>query len=313
MVAQSKGLYTARNYRTYVAPKRPWQVEAGEISATVTHREMRAEQNAFGKERGWYLGLDLSAGRGPWRLISVDARNHEGVRVRNYNADAEAIDGERHVDLEISAPNTVRVPPNREPVTIAVTYQRGSEIRTQEMDVDYRVLVGETLPIDPSNDARPNAEFAERNMGDPTIERLIRRARIFPRGTLSQEISRLKRWLHYSIETDFVIPPITEGEGPERDYSGFTGSNNLTPTETVRYGGMCQNWTALTAAYLARRGFEVWVALDPGHAWTIARDLDGMRVYVDFALPNVIPEASAGTTPLSQERVYYPPRSRTGD
>ena len=259
------------NIRTWRLATRPWNVESGELSATIKQTNV---QQDVPRKNTWGLGIELNVPN-QWRLLSVSSSTRD-ARVTAIRPDAVATAGSRQIEVRVSADGFAPKGKDRVPVTLAIEYECGGKVTRRQIDVDYSYLVGDTLFFNNAAGtvSQQAARLVKRNLDDPLIERLIKRARAFPVGTVEEEMKRLTRWLDYDFQYDpnmALANRSNEGE----DYV-------LSPTETARYGGDCEDWNMLAGAYLVRRGFRFAVAYMFGHVHGIAIDKDGQEVAVDY-------------------------------
>jgi hypothetical protein len=181
------------------------------------------------------------------------------VRLKDSQATLTPLTTDAKYQLDFVAPWRCSITNPREEIKIEVRYQLKGKTFTEMLSVDERCVMGDVW--DPS--AQNLADIAYRYLQDPMIQRLLERASSRPRGTVEQEAQRLKKMIGFNSETGSLVPdPLATGEGiAHGDYYA------LSPTETYRYGGDCEDWTILEGAYFYGRGFSTSVDLRVGHVW----------------------------------------------
>ena len=253
------------NLRAGREPQKPWIVEAADLSATV-HAKTLSRSLAGAK---WRLKIDLDVPGQNWQLLSAASPSQDVVSSA-VPTDETPASGPQRVELEVSAPSFCSTKIEREPVILSVDYmnEKGLPI-TVSLEVDHRCLLGDIVDRE---DASTYAAMAKKYRSDPAIQRLLSRAKPYPLGSVREEAARLKEWAGYS----YAKPPNDDVKGwHKRAYK-------LSPTETIRLGGRCTDWSVVIAAYLAGRGFDPSIAYTPGHVWVQVADRNGELVIVDF-------------------------------
>ena len=271
------------NLRTSREPKKPWLVESGDFSARVKATTLNRSLGAV----RWRLDVDLNLPGRSWQFIAASSSTPDVV-IRSVPDNTVPGYGSRRVTLDVSAPTFCSTAVEREPVILSVDYADGSGALARILlEVDHRCLLGSIVPYE---DSHVLAAQAETYQSDPEIKRLLARARSFPRGSVEEEILRLKQWVRFDDES-IEMPP-------NDDVDGWNGNSyKLTPTETVRLGGCCRDWSTLVAAYLVGRGFKPFIALTPGHVWVQVTDQNKV-VIVDLVAKRQFSDPPTEITPV---------------
>jgi hypothetical protein len=248
------GNYELPNLRVLRGPLPPWEVSSQGIHATVTSSPARS----IGNHSEWTVDIGLDVPGRAWKLVSVTPES-TGVSIVQPPEGRDSGEGRGFIRLNVISSPLGSPARNREPVRIRVTLQLGEETRTAILNVDMKYVFGDYVA---KESAAEFAKAAERYIYDPAIERLVTLASLQPRLPLRQEIERFIRLANLRYLRD---PP---------DFArGFSGSAYvLSPSETYRYGGDCEDMAIFVAAYLARRGFRTWIVMGPGHAFAMASE-----------------------------------------
>lgn len=250
-----------QNLRTWRTPAPNWSIAAGPFSVAV----QTTETSRSAVEVSWQLTADLDIHDSDWVLYMVRS-DTQGVRVMQTSPDALSPRlGKRRITLEVTAPTLCTVDQRQEEVLVTVMYGVGRTTQMQKLALDHRCLLGANVP---NPDATAYAHFASRYLNDPTITRLVEDSAHVPVGSVEREIERLKQMLDFgpdSVQKDpfGLFADISAGEGDHYV---------LTPTQTARLGGDCEDWSILIAAYLTRRGISASMVRGYGHIWVEALD-----------------------------------------
>lgn len=273
----------------------PWEVEVNQVTALVREVEKKRIQpkcvdlplygfwsplqkagvpppppcdpEPKGSRIALEIALDIPVGA---RLLGVKS-THPEDKLEPLK-DTESGKGARW-KLEFFAPELDQKIHNRDPVVLQVEYEFEGKRKTEDLAVDYRFLMGYQLG-DPAKDvtafeeARILAEIAQRHRKDAAIQKLLRRANTFKKGSIREEVARLKKMLGFESRDYYVSDPPSDIERGVEHYA-------LAPTETLRYGGDCEDLAALAGAYFSGRGFRTEVAVGLHHAWAV---VEGERV-----------------------------------
>ncbi|MFH1347408.1 MAG: hypothetical protein ABIH22_01830 [Candidatus Margulisiibacteriota bacterium] len=270
------------NLRFSREPQNPWVVEAADLSATVQAKTL--SRSIAGAK--WQLEIDLDVPGQNWQLLSAASPTLDVV-ASAVPTDEMPASGPRRVELEVSAPSFCSTKVEREPVILSVNYinEKGRPI-TVSLEVDHRCLLGDIVDRE---DASTYAAMAEKYRSDPAIQRLLSRAKPYPLGSVREEAARLKEWAGYS----YALPPNDDVKGWHKKAYG------LSPTETMRLGGRCTDWSVVVAAYFAVRGFpHLSIAYTTGHMWVQVADWNGKPVNVD-----IVNEKPSSEPPLLLQRI----------
>lgn len=272
------------NLRSQRTPTKPWTIETSQLLATV---KPTTRQGSWVVGR-WSLDIRLEGNGQPVHVLAV-LSDSIGVRVSPVDRRA----GVTPIHLDIDAPRFCPSTQTREPITITVQYLFGARVESVKLDVDHRCLLGDIIP---RIDAASYATLARKYTEDPVIVHLANRANEFEPRSLTTEVARLRSWVGFDGDSIQPDPPdMVSGWSTGTAYA-------LSPTETVRLGGDCEDWTILISAYLARRGFSVSLQQTFGHVWTRARDANaaGTELDIDWIeqLPLWRPNSVAAVLPL---------------
>ncbi len=281
------------NLRARAALPRPWEVQAGELLATVQETRL---PNLIDKTR-WKLDVKLQVPSAqPWRLKSITVNNSSKghATLQNFAPDSDPRTGHRGVQLVITA--NFECSPDfqqREPIILDVTYEFAGKIKTVPVEIDHACLVGDTITYDGL------AKYIRSHLNDPLIRKLMARAAGLPRGSVFEEVERLKKWLGMKfkkngiLEKSFLLPtPLRITNRGDAYY--------LSPTEVARHGGVCVHYSILIGAYLAARGFKTYSALIVGHAWIKVQE-GNKWVDIDWVNPGPHGEWSPELAPIAND------------
>ena len=185
----------------------------------------------------------------------------------------------------------------REPITLRIRYRKDGKIRTKEVAIDYRTNFGDRW-----RDAKDYAAHVKRYVNDPVIADLV--AKSAPR-SLTEEIKQLNSL--FNSQVSYGRDPISFGSAgsPYRDYL-------QSPSDFLDCGfGDCEDYAAVCAAYLVKKGFKAYMVIVPGHAYLIAEDKSGKKYTVDI-------DGDKGTVqfiikPLSEEEFRKLPKVYSAD
>lgn len=250
---------------------RPWTVDSETLSASVAATRLEAN---FGYAV-WRLDVEIKRLKDvPWALMSVTT-DAPDAKV-DVAKDRQPRSGPRIFSIEFMLPMWCPLTKQRERVTGRVTFMDVQGEHTEDLALDYRCLLGDFVP--PLQDATL-AELARTYSRDPVIERLVRQTADIPLGPPAAEIERLKQLVHFDGATSIRADP-REGIPEMRHGTAY----NLAPTETYRYGGDCEDWAILSAAYFYRRGLDPTIATTYGHVWVLLQQSarGALPVLADF-------------------------------
>lgn len=265
-----------------------WEVEAKGVTALV--REVEAQRTRLGcvsaipdtfwtplknmgippdpscdpRPRGTRITLEiaLEVPSGA-RLIGVKTTHPEDKLERQEETDAGK---KARWKLEFFAPEMDLKIHNRDPVILRVEYEFEGRRRAEDVAVDYRFLMGyqsgdPAKGISYLTEAAKLADIVKRHGQDAPIQKLLRRAGVFKKGSVQEETARLKDLLGFESRKYYVNDPTVDVHGV--DYYV------LSPAETLRYGGDCEDLAILAGAYFSGRGYRAEIVIGLGHAWTI--------------------------------------------
>lgn len=238
---------------------RAWEIVDHGVRLTVTPRKL---QSSLDGER-WKLTVEIDVPSGTqWTL-----KNYRLLTSKTSIVQKPTLKGNRmQMVVLVEAPLECALQDARQPVQLAleVTVDGRQEIRT--IALDHRCLLGDR---DKRIDGPSLAHYTEKYLYDPIIDQLVERAKNIPRGSVQSEVARLKQWLGFDRSRWLSDPPdAAPGFDDEAAYI-------LAPVETARWGGDCEDYTILLAAYLARRGFRTYTVFSRGHAWVQAASPGG--------------------------------------
>lgn len=242
------------NLRAQRAPAKPWVIRAEGVSVEVQPISRRGSA-AWAR---WGLDIEIGVADG-LDVVSVSTMT-PGVDL----VVAESIDRAAPLHglrLEVAAPRMCLVSQARQPVQLSIVYDVNGSRRETTVDVDHRCLLGDVVA---GFDASAYATLAAKYLDDPLIEDLVARAAPFAGTTPEAEIARVRDWMGFDQDSTQADPPdFAPGWRAGTAYA-------LSPTETGRLGGDCEDWSILAAAFLARRGYASAIAETFGHVWVVA-------------------------------------------
>lgn len=283
-----------------------WSASQGGLYASVTPIDLPVDR--VRRLMQWRLRIELNVPGKQWQLLAVRPTSRDET-ISNVTPEPSPRAGPRTVSVDIAVPPDCSPADNRKPVTIEATFRVGDETKTVRLDVDTKYLLGDFV-YQPQT-AKTHAVVAHQHLHEASINALVERAEKLPRVSLARELERLKGWItfHFQRDPSSIDQTFSKIRGDAAPYS-------LTPTETLRYGGQCSDWTALLSAYLVRRGFKVTVAYAPGHVWLLVAEpwQPNRWTPVDWvgsaARDNATPYSTA---PVIGDNTRTPPRNSEAD
>ncbi len=200
----------------------------------------------------------------------------------NFSFQISADRQSAEVQMQIKSPTICRVSQNRNTVTLNIVSQNGSTTQNTQIAVDERCLLGDLPRNNVPDDIATLATFYAHH--DPVIEALVKSTPSRYK-TIEQRVAWLKSQLNFTDNIIQYSPPIGFG------FAGLS-AYALSPTETLRYGGECQDWTIFTGAYFMRLGHQTQVGFVPGHVWTriITSEIEKGYYDLDLRSPGSKPE-----------------------
>ncbi len=234
------------NLRAARAPKMPWTVKKDGFAVRVTPTDRSADT----MRSRWTLAVEM--------LGLPAGTTLQGVATSTPGVTMTHVVGTSSFSVTVDAPRECPPFPRREPVQVELTITQKGATRTVSTEIDHRCLVGDVIY---SIDAKTNARVAESYLHDPLIDDLAERASKLPRLSPEEEVQRLRTWIGFSPSSVKKDPPDSAEAWP-----GGTGYI-LSPTETARLGGDCEDFSILVSTFLARRGFNAEIAEAGGHVW----------------------------------------------
>ncbi|MFH1830942.1 MAG: hypothetical protein ABH871_09240 [Pseudomonadota bacterium] len=265
------------NLRASRNPLFDWNVR----SKTMTVRVHQAEP------------LKIASRRAKWRLkvtADLDSKSGSFVSVKSPTPGVKLLSA-RHsghkyeIELEVVAPTMCPLRKGDQKVELVFDIESSSGRKQLSTVVDDQCLVGEIVD---SLDLEPLARLAEKHAFDPVIDQLLDKAAPYPVSDVNAEVKRLLKWVNFSRKLVLEDPPAIVG-------SWFGTAYILSPTQTLRLGGDCEDWSLLVSGFLARRGYQTSLLYGAGHVWVRVRTDQKPNSYVDIDL--LIP-VEAGRHPL---------------
>ncbi len=271
----TKGETVLPNLRTLRDPAYPWEVEDSHLRAEVQQLSSwygPKNRNAWIDERKKSILLQVTVvAQDPQsRLVGVELKTAHS-RMSETSFYTEGGRSLAALKIEMKAPAICPLSKNREPLQLEVTFKKGSETVVDSLSLDYQCLLGDVIENRYANElvAKDVAELAHRYRQDPLIQKLIAKARPFRTRYALTEIQRVKEWIRFGERTESRDEPNPSPLGLSRGIAYI-----LSPTETVRYGGDCEDWAIFFGAYLAERGYTAQIAVGPGHARNRVHGID---------------------------------------
>lgn len=296
------GIPNLRFVRTLVQPS--WTIRGKYLSASVTQKKIK---RIFAAQEA-QLRVKISPQRkGPWTVKSLTTSS-EDAKLHPVTLDGTPQQGEQSITLDFVIPKWCDARKGRQPVLLEVVFKSGNKELHDALALDYHCLVGDIIK---NNDASEIAELVQHySKHDPLINNFATQLRGIPVKSAAKEVERLKSLLKIVYKRD---PISAVSEIP----SG--AAYMLSPTETWRYGGDCEDYAILTGAFLVRRGvpgvhiadsgFHVWTEIPPlktGDSYTVV-DLTQNEVNlsktVTYKLEPIKPKT---TQPLPGKWVTWP-------
>ena len=248
------------NFRFINRPLHPWEVSEGDLSATVESTRTLSDY-----PRQWQLHVSLDIPGKTWRLLDASSPSKE-TKGPTVISDISPEKGPRKLSLEFATPRWCSIENPREHIILQVRYEVEGRIKTANLKLDYRCLLGDSVGKGSHEAAEGSAHLAEKYRSDPAIKRLVSYALEFSRKSPRAELERLKRLLTKEGGYHYTWAP----------QNGLTHPSllfySLSPTETLRFGGNCAPWAILAGAYLSSLGFETYIASNYFHVWVVVRE-----------------------------------------
>jgi len=249
-------------------------VTGGDLSAQVRTERIDKGDHDIGDDWWWRLDVSLDM-QGPpgqvWQLLGASSPSPD---VKNFvvNPDATPKAGPRKLSLEFMTPGYCPVEKSREPIVVKVQYLQKGEIRTADLELDYRCLLGDSNREPLNEGAQDLARLMEKYRSDPLIQKLVSRA------SASGVTPLMPPKRAIQILEDYLKEWIPDGFHYQHDASTHITSGGLwyyafSPSEVIRFGGGdCEDWAILAGAYLSSLGYETYVANTEMHVWAVVRD-----------------------------------------
>lgn len=254
------------NLRTHRDRAFEWEVPGVSLVASV-HQTTPPHKIDGSGMAWWNLEVQLRHPSSDVQIVSVAPT--DGAEITKMDLQ------KRIVTLKVRAQAFCAVSPPRAGIFLKVQYREGSETRKEDLQIDFRCLVGDS--VDGEAVAQGAADLASHYaLVDPFIQSLIRERGLAEGspGRFSQNLFGDLDWLKNRIK---FVPRASYHQDPPHLYfpkspSHYLEHYFLAPHETLRFGGDCEDWSIFVGAYLAMRGFSTMIAWRPGHAWVVAVD-----------------------------------------
>lgn len=231
----------------------------------------------------------ISSRRSKWRLRVAADLDSESGRFLSVTSPTPGVEflsavpsGHKYaIDLEVVAPTMCPLREGDRKVELVFGIESSDGKTYLSVPVDDQCIVGEIIDgVEPQLMGR----LAEKHAFDPVIDQLLVRAAPYPLSDVRVEVERLKEWIGFSRELVREDPPSIVG-------GWFGTAYILSPTQTLRLGGDCEDWALLVSGFLARRGYQTSLLYGAGHVWTRVRTGEESNAYVDIDL--LIPKKDA--------------------
>jgi hypothetical protein len=287
-------------------------------------------QRVASDQDGMIQRLNVRIGDDGVRLLSVE-RLEAGEAKPAFEASGyplkpqlgSMMPGEFSLDFRL--PTTCALEDNRRPVRVKIRYERIGEKHKRPvdevLDLDLACLIGDSIKF--SEREKSLASLSSAYIQDPALQALIAKAKPLPRLSAYQELSRLGGWIAHLYVSDpgqSISSIIDDGE-----FYAFS------PSETLRYGGDCEDWAILASGYLAALGYHSYIHYQFGHVFSSAGFLRSEWVFagdpnqfqsepVDFTEGTHAPlwvgrkwKTNAGYLPKNSRRAWVHPDSENGE
>ncbi|MCE9624236.1 MAG: hypothetical protein K8R69_02095 [Deltaproteobacteria bacterium] len=257
----------------------PVTLEGSRLSASVTEKSF--EPTKLGTPARYQLEAEITALPGS-RILSITSPSSK-VTLQDAPAAIPSINI-RKLLVTAKAPGLCDTTNPREPLSLVIDYSIQGKTFRESLDVDYLCLLGDLIPEDSRSTNKKAADFiaglAKIYQKDPVIQTLLRRAQLFSRGSALEEHRRVMEW---------VIPEIIDD--PHDGAPGWTPGSAyvLSPSESLRFGGDCEDWSILMGAFLSARGLNTEIIYVPAHVWFRAEGVE-----IDSRRPGLQAPSSIG-------------------
>lgn len=257
------GAYRLQNLRLQRIPLRPWEVHSASLSASV-------QVVSWDRSSGWELDI--------WAYPLEEANTIEKFlsMMDGVNITQQGASGRRyHLRVSVNAPWDCHADASgNTTVTLSAVVTGQERKRIETLAVDNFCLIGSVVR---RRSAVAFAAIASKHASSPVITSLAE-GRGEPT-SLYGEIDYLRKKIQYDPDR-YRRDPFTQALDPVRG-----GAYALSPWDTLRLGGDCEDWAIVIAAYLVHRGIDTWIATTNEHAWVRARDpFNGLLVDIDWML-----------------------------
>lgn len=239
------------------------QVVSGPITISLHYKYQSAN---YGRDVRMAMGASIKIKEG--EILSITCP-HPKVKMSRLKLSGNG--ATLMLDTNLQIRHQFTRPPSRlrEPITLRIKYREDGKTRTRQVAIDYRTNFGDRF-----RDAKDYAAHVKRYVDDPVISDLVSKS-FFGR-SLTGEIKQLNSI--FNSQVSYRRDPLSFGVGGVlyRDYL-------QSPSDFLDCGfGDCEDYAAVCAAYLVKKGFKAYMVLVPGHAYLIAEDRNGKKYTIDI-------------------------------